>query len=407
MRELAIAMKREGAVGPAGWSGMRGAAILAAFAAVIGHAEAQVPVCEQIRAELASLSQVRVGSTPSNSAEARRLRNELENIRLSLQRGDCNRGGFFIFNQPPATCAPLQAQARQLEARLAALDQGTVSNAVAQRRGQLMAALERYQCNTAQALRPPGTLSGAAQQEPGFFERLFQPRPAAVDPNRTIETLPLTEDELADPRGGLGGRMAVCVRTCDGFFFPVNFERMSARDDFEQICRSLCPAAQTRVFFKTTGGDIDRAAARDGTPYMSQPYATRYRTSRDPTCVCKNPNQTWAQATFGTEDLLETRKGDILVTPEKALALSRPKDVAPTPSGAKPPPKPAPAADSAEESVPESALPTGGSASSGIGQGRAGPDVVLGLGEGQKIEIAGSDGTSRTVRVIVPGLVAQ
>lgn len=395
----------------------------------VSGALAQSSVCLQIRAELASLSSQQGSGNPQLQGEANLARSQLSQVRLALQRNECDRA-FLIFSTAPPVCSPLKAQAQQLEGRIRALDQAMNSGPVAQRRAQLLASLDRYQCNgNQQVQRPPGSISGGSQSQQNFLERLFGGQPsnqmpssnAVVDPRNPNASSPFgDETEITTP--ALGGRMAVCVRTCDGYFFPINFEGVSKRDDYEQICKSLCPAAETRVFFKSSGGDIDRAAARDGSAYMSQPYALRYRESRDASCTCKNPNQTWAEATRGREDIVDARKGDIIVTPEKALALSRPKDV-PAPDGKSKPaiasaqktnPKQSDleakrkiAVEEADAALPESALPTGGSASSGIGPKMNSEAQVLSSGQGKTQNILTQDGNRRTVRVIAPNLAAS
>ena len=49
---------------------------------------------------------------------------------------------------------------------------------------------------------------------------------------------------LAMAIGWAGGSYAVCVRACDGSFFPVFYFGAANRSDtLEQVCRSLCPNA--------------------------------------------------------------------------------------------------------------------------------------------------------------------
>lgn len=396
--------------------------VITALCMGAGAAFAQSPVCNQIRSELASLAYQQNAANPQIQAEAAQVRNDLARVRIAIQRNECDRG-FQFFTSTPAVCSPLKAQAQQFEGRLRALDNAANSSPVAQRRGQLLAALDRYQCNigtSQQVQRPPGVISGGPQQEPNLIERLFGSRPSqpGTTSNATVDPrFPQNQDgEVLENKPTYGGRMAVCVRTCDGYFFPINFEGISQRDDYDQVCKALCPAAETRVFFKSSGGDIDRAAARDGSPYTSQPYAMKYRESRDAACTCKNVNQTWAQATRGIEDIVEARKGDILVTPEKALALSRPKDAGTKDVGpdgklkaapnskipAKAPPKREETA-SEEAALPESALPTGGTASSGIGP-KLNTQAVINTRQGKTEEVMAQDGTRKQVRVIVPSL---
>jgi hypothetical protein len=365
--------------------------VLALMALPAGWAAAQSPVCGQIRAELSQL-----GNTGGVTRQSSRLRTELGRIRLALQQNDCNRSGFLIFGGPPPVCSPLRAQAAQYEAQIRQME-GSDSG---QRRAQLLAALDRYGCNAAANPGQRGVIY-AAPDQPSLFERLFgEGSNGVVDP-QTGET---AVDPDAERRERLGGRMAICVRTCDGFFFPVNFEGIGPRDEYGDVCHSLCPGAETQVFFMPGGADLDRAATRDGTPYMSLPNAKLYQQKRDPACFCKQPGQTWASAMKGVEDLVEARKGDIIVTREQALAMSRPKDAKETPAkkGRKknePEPEPEPVA-----SIPESAIPTGGTASSGIGPRIAGDRKVS---AGVRQQVTDINGVKRTVRNVAPELTGK
>lgn len=383
-------------------SPLRIAAIAVKLLLGAGAAFAQSPICNQIRAELAA--------TPASGGGGRdtsRLRTELARVQYALQQNDCNRSGFLFFNNPPPVCGPLRAQAGQLAAQINQAGGGGGG-----RRAQLLAALDRYGCTGG---APQRGVIYATPNQGGLFDRLFGD-PNAVEPPR-VEIDP----EDARPRERLGGRMAVCVRTCDGFFFPVNFEGLSARDEHSQVCASLCPGAETQVFYMSLGADIERAATRDGTPYMSLPTAKKYQQARDSTCYCKQPGQTWASATAGSEDLVEARKGDIVVTQEQALALSRPKGLQASADRANrkskrgeipaqpeaPRPGAPPKANTDEPaSLPESALPTGGSASSGIGP-RVVESTVLGAQGGVREQVTAADGSRRQIRNVAPELIGK
>ncbi|OYU49106.1 MAG: hypothetical protein CFE31_06925 [Rhizobiales bacterium PAR1] len=384
---------------PARRASLAGFAVLVASA---GMAEAQSPVCGQIRAELAQLGPSRGGGGGGATRDSMRLRQELSRIQLAIQQNDCNRSGFILFNQPPAVCAPLKAQAGQYAAQIRAMEGGGADPS-SPRRAQLISALDRYGCNGQQPQQQRGVIY-AAPNEPGLAERLFGQ--TSVDGQRDV---PPGSESLRDlendqpPRERLGGRTAVCVRTCDGYFFPVNFGGIGARDEYSQVCQRLCPSAETQVFFMPLGAEIDRAAARDGTPYMSLPAAKRFQTSRDSACFCKQPSQTWASISKGFEDLVEARKGDIVVTEEQALAMSRPKGLqTPADRKGKKGEQPKTAAritpEEPADGLPDEMLPTGGNASSGIGPriSRTAPTTM-----------APVDPARGTVRNVAPGLVVR
>lgn len=370
----------------------------------IPTAQAQAPVCAQIRAELASLP-----NTGGPTRESSRMRTELGRIRLAMQQNDCGRSsGFLGLNGPPPVCTPLRNQAAAYEAQIRQIEGGGGSP----RRAQLIAALERYGCLGApQPQQQQRGVIYAAPNSPSLFDRLFgNNRPAQQAPDMVLPGDGQPIDPDAEFKERLGGRLAVCVRTCDGFFFPVNFEGIGARDEYATVCQSLCPSAETRVYFMPAGADIERAAARDGSPYMSLPTAKKFQQSRDPACFCKPQQQTWASAMQGVEDIVETRKGDIVVSPEQASAMSRPKGV-PAPNdkrnSKKEPPKQANAAEAEAPALPESALPTGGSASSGVGPRSVARERMVTAAGGTRQQVVGADGQTRVVRNVAPELTGK
>ncbi len=302
---------------------LAGLFVIGAFFAAPLAARAQSSACQQIQAELAALPRGREAGR--NTAA---LRQELGRVQLALENNACHRSrGLFGLGSPPAVCAPLHVHADRLQTQIEAAEGGNQDAW----RARLVAAWQRYGCDTRPRQSRSGVLQASPDDNPGIFERIFSGRgDVPIDP------FPRSGTDVLRPEADLGdegkprrrdGLVAACVRTCDGFFFPVNFEGMRARNDYEDLCSALCPDAQTRVYFMPQGGSIDDAASRDGEPYSAQPYARKYRESRSTSCNCKQPGQTWANAMRNKPDLLEMRKGDILVSREQAEIMSRPREL--------------------------------------------------------------------------------
>jgi hypothetical protein len=116
--------------------------------ALAGAAHAQPAMCGTIRAEIANLGRDTIGGNPR---EAARLRAEIANIRNAIRANNCDDRGFFGFGGPPPVCAPLRAQAQQMEARLR---QAEPMDANAPRRAQLLAAYQRFSSGSSAPARP-------------------------------------------------------------------------------------------------------------------------------------------------------------------------------------------------------------------------------------------------------------
>ncbi len=86
--------------------------------------------------------------------------------------------------------------------------------------------------------------------------------------------------------GARGNRVAYCVRTCDGFFFPLSSSTGSDRSD-EAACNQMCPTSETKLYVGQVGTQIDDARARqNGRRYAAMTNAFAYRTSMDKACSC-------------------------------------------------------------------------------------------------------------------------
>ena len=91
------------------------------------------------------------------------------------------------------------------------------------------------------------------------------------------------------PSFGRGTFRTMCVRTCDGFAFPVSLSTTAARfHEDAASCSAMCPGRELRLFAtKARAGTV--AKARDvetGQPYSALPFAFRYRKRYEAACAC-------------------------------------------------------------------------------------------------------------------------
>jgi hypothetical protein len=126
------------------------------------------------------------------------------------------------------------------------------------------------------------------------------------------------EQARSDSGENVGGPRAYCVRTCDGFFFPMGPATAgSARDAQQASCNAMCPGAETVLYSVARQGTIEDATNARGQPYTALRTAFRFRQSIDRTCSCQS------MATSGLARLPVThdptlRPGDVVVTDEGA-----------------------------------------------------------------------------------------
>jgi hypothetical protein len=110
-----------------------------------------------------------------------------------------------------------------------------------------------------------------------------------------------------------GGRsLAFCVRLCDGRYFAL--PRHAAAGE---LCRSFCPAAQTKIF---NGSTIETAMASDGTRYGSLKSALLYRARLVADCSCIDKGLGMARIAVPEDPTL--RRGDIVATRDGLMAYA-------------------------------------------------------------------------------------
>ena len=74
-----------------------------------------------------------------------------------------------------------------------------------------------------------------------------------------------------------GSSIAVCVRACDGSFFPVSYASPASRaESLQQVCRSLCPNTEVVPYSFPFGGTIDQAVSTTGEAYGRLPNAHKF-----------------------------------------------------------------------------------------------------------------------------------
>jgi hypothetical protein len=70
---------------------------------------------------------------------------------------------------------------------------------------------------------------------------------------------------------GNGTYRTLCVRTCDGYYFPISFSTTSDHlPEDARSCEALCPGAEARLFYHPNpGGGPENMISVTGEPYSS------------------------------------------------------------------------------------------------------------------------------------------
>ncbi len=249
---------------------MRGFAALATAAGIVGMtllgaslAEAQS--CFNMQAELMRLqNQGQSGDTARYERAYREQANVLANTEARARNAGCFGSGFFLFRrEPDRSCRELIPKIRQMQDNLARLDR---------------------------LRRRPGSDNAYRIQE---LQGMMSARGCDIPGGSVFVTTP-QDNLLYDPNNPyFGGNTfrTLCVRTCDGYYFPISFSTTPDRFPADaQTCQAMCPGTQAMLFYyPNPGGGPENMVSVDGIAYSSLPTAFKYRTSLDASCTCKPP----------------------------------------------------------------------------------------------------------------------
>jgi hypothetical protein len=278
------------------------------------------PICIRLEGQLAAVDRGASGGDPAKEEQIRRYQEsatrqqaELDRVTLQAKRMGCESSGFFsLFNGQSAQCSPVNNQIQQMRGNLEQmttslerLRSGGIGGADREnQRRSVLTALAQNNCGPQYV--------NAARGAGGFMDNLFG--------NNTI---PPPSADLGAPSGTF---RTVCVRTCDGAYFPVSFATYQARfQDDEKSCKALCPATEATLFsYRNPGEDINQAVSLSGQTYPSLPNAFKFRTEFNPSCACKAAGQTWSDALKSIDEKASAeQQGDIIVTEESAKKMQQ------------------------------------------------------------------------------------
>jgi hypothetical protein len=303
------------------------------------------PVCIRLESQLASLDQG--AADPARADQIKRSEDAIAKQQADLDRavaqahkaGCAGEGFFAFFSALSPQCGPITSQIQQMRGNLdrmmSELEQLKTGDTGQQgQRRALIGQLAQNNCG-AQYTAAANSMSGPQS----FFDALFG------------------GGTIVNSGGAPSGTYhTVCVRACDGYYFPVSYSTVPSRfADDERACQRQCPASQAELYsFRNPGEDMEQAVSIGGQAYTALPNAFRYRKEVVAGCSCRGPGQSWADALKNADDTTTIENGDIVVTDRNAKTLSqapkqpgKPAAISAAAKSATPANPPSPAANSA------------------------------------------------------------
>src|SRR6202166_1686126 len=226
-------------------------------------------VCVRLEGQLAIVN--RGGADPGRTDQIKRYEDsagkqqvDLDRMLAQAKRRVCEGGGFFsLFTGQSPECQPLNAQIQQMRDNLdrtmtdlERLKSGNNYDQDGQRR-QRIGQLAQSNCG------PQYRAAAAAAGPAGFLDSLFG-------------------GHIISPGGDgapTGTFRTVCVRACDGYYFPISYSTVQSRfADDARTCQRECPATAAELYtYRNPGEDIARPVSLAAQSYTAWPPASQSR----------------------------------------------------------------------------------------------------------------------------------
>lgn len=359
-------------------------------------ADAQSYDCDRLRQAIYAAGRPDSQRTAQFAQAAQRQRVELARTQAYADQIGCSHGFSIFGNDGPPQCDTIATQIDRMTSNLNALQQQIAQFQTGDPNRQA-ALTDQYRASCSSEAStdpaPPDTTSDDPLRQ-GLDD---------VDPDQPGNDAPRRYGK------------AICVRTCDGGFFPLSFSPADrSTQGLQNLCSALCPNTEAKLYTTPDLDNIGAAVAVDGASYSQLPAAFKYQKSFDAACTCKPAEKSWVQALADAEQLLGKPAGkDVTVTTKMSDDMARP--VAAAPGGPAQPKRKFNKTDIKAlldaQKAAEGALgavgaqaPTATTESAGIAGDARPVDQTVKTGVGAVKTQAGPNGARRQVRIVGPAL---
>jgi hypothetical protein len=196
-----------------------------------GEAAAQSAFCRQLQSDYLRANR---GSGGGGGGNVAKLQRQLADAQNDARRAGCRR---ILFGKPGKNCPAIMARVNQLQRDLGRARAGG---------------------------------GGGFNVSNSRFER-----------DRIRNALVRNGCEVPS-RGGMeyagSGYRTLCVRTCDGYYFPVSFSTNRSRFKIDEaVCKSMYGGSPAELYVHFNGSPSDTAVSLKGEPIMTSTNAFAYR----------------------------------------------------------------------------------------------------------------------------------
>ena len=107
-------------------------------------------------------------------------------------------------------------------------------------------------------------------------------------PEQTPKQKPVEKQQRRQPGAAGGTYRTLCVRTCDGYYYPISNKATRSKFDTDSIaCLQRCTGEEARLFVhRNPGQEVSAAVDLQGNRYVDLDNAFRYRKELVEGCGC-------------------------------------------------------------------------------------------------------------------------
>lgn len=234
------------------------------------------PICLQLEQRLAQeVNRSATGQNvlPKLEADLRQAEQAAHQAEVQLDRQSCYDSFLFVKTlRQSRACIDLSRDAENWKQKAAELDtqrQQLMSSSGRSYRDDIVRELARNNCGQ--------SYQQEASRTSNPFSSVWQ------------------DEESTGTRGGQFGSLpfatyrTICVRLCDGFYFPVSFSTLPNHFDQDaNVCQSKCAAPAELYFYQNPGASVEQAVSyRTNQNYTALRSAFRFKKEFIQGCSCK------------------------------------------------------------------------------------------------------------------------
>ena len=252
-------------------------------------------VCRQLEADLASstgggrASPAQIGKYDSAIA---RQSAAIGQARESANGIGC---GFSLLGGNVAACASLNASLEQMSRNLDKLQRKRAQLAGGGRRldrARILASMEAKGCRNGEIAAHEQKSANRRLAGKALDDATYRLEGPAAQEEVQTNRQAIVENGIINVPRQAGSFRTLCVRTCDGYFFPMS--NAASPSDFgrdQKNCESSCPGTEIEVFYTRGMSDSTESMTSSvtGRPYSALSTAYLYKkpgTERPPGCGC-------------------------------------------------------------------------------------------------------------------------